>query len=74
MRSLPEFAAVFLAGGVLVWAMPNTRQITDRLERALDDPATKRFFLRIVPAAAGVVLALAVLEMRKVSSCVYFEF
>jgi alginate O-acetyltransferase complex protein AlgI len=74
VRSLPEFAAVFLAGGVLVWAMPNTRQITDRLERALDDPATKRFFLRIVPAAAGVVLALAVLEMRKVSSFLYFQF
>jgi alginate O-acetyltransferase complex protein AlgI len=74
MRSLPEFAAVFLAGGVLVWAMPNTRQITDRLERALDDPAAEGFYLRIVPAAAGVVLALAVFEMRKVSTFLYFQF
>jgi len=73
-RSLPEFAAVFLAGGVLVWAMPNTRQIADRLERALDNPAAERFYLRIVPATAGVVLALAVLEMRHISSFLYFQF
>jgi len=73
-RSLPEFAAVFLAAGVLVWAMPNTRQITDRLERALDNPAAERFYLRIVPATAGVVLALAVLEMRHISSFLYFQF
>jgi alginate O-acetyltransferase complex protein AlgI len=73
-RSLPEFAAVFLATGVLVWAMPNTRQITDRLERALDDPAAHVFCLRIVPATAGVVLALAVLEMRHISSFLYFQF
>jgi alginate O-acetyltransferase complex protein AlgI len=73
-RSFPEFAVVFLAAGVLVWAMPNTRQITDRLERALDDPATHIFYLRIVPAVAGVVLALAVLEMRQISSFLYFQF
>lgn len=73
-RSLPEFAAVFLAAGVLVWAMPNTRQIADRLERALDNPAAERFYLRIVPATAGVVLALAVLEMRHISSFLYFQF
>jgi D-alanyl-lipoteichoic acid acyltransferase DltB (MBOAT superfamily) len=74
VRSLPEFAAVFLAAGVLVWAMPNTRQIADRLERAFDNPAAERFYLRIVPATAGVVLALAVLEMRKISSFLYFQF
>jgi alginate O-acetyltransferase complex protein AlgI len=74
MRSLPEFAAVFVAGGILVWAMPNTQQITDRLERALDDPAAQGFYLRIVPAAAGVVLAMAVLEMRKISTFLYFQF
>ncbi|HEX3912608.1 MAG TPA: MBOAT family O-acyltransferase [Steroidobacteraceae bacterium] len=74
VRSLPEFAAVFLAAGVLVWAMPNTRQITDRLERALGNPPADRFYLRIVPAAAGVVLALAVLEMRQISSFLYFQF
>jgi len=73
-RSLPEFAVVFLAAGVLVWAMPNTRQITDRLERALVNPAAERFYLRIVPAAAGVVLALAVLEMRQISTFLYFQF
>jgi alginate O-acetyltransferase complex protein AlgI len=74
VRSLPEFVAVFFAAGVLVWAMPNTRQITDRLERALDDPAAHVFYLRIVPATAGVVLALAVLEMRQISSFLYFQF
>jgi alginate O-acetyltransferase complex protein AlgI len=74
VHSLPGFAAVFLAAGVLVWAMPNTRQITDRLERALDHPATHVSYLRIVPAAVGVVFALAVLEMRKISSFLYFQF
>ena len=74
VRSLPEFAAVFLAAAVLVWAMPNTRQITDRLDRALDNPAAERFYLRVVPAAAGVVLALAVLEMRQISTFLYFQF
>jgi alginate O-acetyltransferase complex protein AlgI len=74
VRSLPEFVAVFLAAGVLVWVMPNTRQITDRLELALDDPAAHAFYLRIVPATAGVVLALAVLEMRQISSFLYFQF
>jgi alginate O-acetyltransferase complex protein AlgI len=74
VRSFPEFAAVFLAGGILVWAMPNTRQITDRLEGALDNPASERFYLRIVPAVTGVVLALAVLEMRQISTFLYFQF
>jgi alginate O-acetyltransferase complex protein AlgI len=74
VRSLPEFAAVFLAAGVLVWAMPNTRQIIVRLERALDNPAAHVFYLRIVPATAGVVLALAVLEMRQISTFLYFQF
>ena len=73
-RSLPEFATVFLAAGVLVWAMPNTRQIAERLERALDHPAAERFYLRMVPAAAGVILALAVLEMRQISTFLYFQF
>jgi alginate O-acetyltransferase complex protein AlgI len=73
-RGFPEFAAVFLAGAVLVWAMPNTRQITDRLERALDNPAAAGFYLRIVPAAAGVVLALAVLQMRQITTFLYFQF
>jgi alginate O-acetyltransferase complex protein AlgI len=73
-RSLPEFTALFLAAGVLIWAMPNTRQIAERLERALEDPAGDVFYLRIVPAAAGMVLALAVLEMRQISSFLYFQF
>jgi D-alanyl-lipoteichoic acid acyltransferase DltB (MBOAT superfamily) len=73
-RSFPEFAVVFFAAGVLVWAMPNTRQITDRLEGALDNPASGGFYLRIVPAVTGVVLALAVLEMRQISTFLYFQF
>jgi D-alanyl-lipoteichoic acid acyltransferase DltB (MBOAT superfamily) len=73
-QSSPQLAAVFLAAGILVWAMPNTRQIADRLERALDDPAPNPLYLRIVPATAGVVLALAVLEMRQVSTFLYFQF
>ena len=74
VRSLPEFTTLFLAAGVLVWAMPNTRQIADRLERALDDPAAGVFYLRMVPATAGVVLALAVLAMRQISTFLYFQF
>jgi alginate O-acetyltransferase complex protein AlgI len=69
-----EFAAVFVAAGVLVWAMPNSRQITVRLERALDDPGANAFFLRFIPAAAGMILALAVLEMRQISTFLYFQF
>jgi alginate O-acetyltransferase complex protein AlgI len=74
VRSLPEMTAFFLAAGVLVWAMPNTLQITERLELALDDPAAGAFYLRVVPATAGVVLALAVLEMRQISTFLYFQF
>ena len=73
-RSLPEFAVVFLAAAVLMWAMPNTRQISERLEAAFDDPAVDVFYHRLVPAAAGVALALAVLEMRQISTFLYFQF
>jgi alginate O-acetyltransferase complex protein AlgI len=74
VHSLPVFAAMFLAAGAVVWAMPNTRQIADRLERALDDPPAHGLYLRLVPATVGVVLALAVLEMRKISTFLYFQF
>jgi alginate O-acetyltransferase complex protein AlgI len=73
-RSLPELGLVFLGAGILVWAMPNTREIGDRLERAFSSPTTEVFYRRVVPAAAGVGLALALMEMRRISSFLYFQF
>jgi len=74
VRGLPEMGLVFLAAGILVWAMPNTRQIVDRLEHAFSRPAAEVFYRRVVPATAGVVLALALLEMHKITSFLYFQF
>jgi alginate O-acetyltransferase complex protein AlgI len=74
VRSFPELALVFVAAGILVWAMPNTRQIGDRLERAFESPAAEAFYRRVVPATAGVLLALALMDMRKITSFLYFQF
>lgn len=74
VRSDPELVLVFLATGIVVWAMPNTREIAVRLERAFDSPVPGVFYRRVVPATAGVVLALALMEMRRVSSFLYFQF
>jgi alginate O-acetyltransferase complex protein AlgI len=74
VRSAPELILVFLATGILVWAMPNTHQIGDRLERAFSNPAAEVFYRRVVPATAGVILALALMEMRRISPFLYFQF
>jgi alginate O-acetyltransferase complex protein AlgI len=74
VRSDPELILVFLAAGILVWAMPNTRQIGERLERAFASPAAEVFYRRVVPATAGVILALALMDMRRISPFLYFQF
>jgi alginate O-acetyltransferase complex protein AlgI len=73
-RSFPELALAFFCAGILVWAMPNTSQISDHLERAFSRPAAGVFYLRVVPASVGVVLALALVGMRRISSFLYFQF
>jgi alginate O-acetyltransferase complex protein AlgI len=73
-RSIPELELSLFGAGILVWAMPNTRQITDRLELAFNGDARGVFYRRIVPATTGVVLALALVGMRRVSSFLYFQF
>jgi alginate O-acetyltransferase complex protein AlgI len=73
-RSIPELELSLFGAGILVWAMPNTRQISDRLELAFNRNAPGVFYRRIVPASAGVVLALALVGMRRVSSFLYFQF
>jgi hypothetical protein len=73
-RGLPELALDFLGAGILVWAMPNTRQIGERLESAFRSGEPGMLYRRIVPTAAGVVLALALVGMRRISSFLYFQF
>jgi alginate O-acetyltransferase complex protein AlgI len=74
IRSIPELELSLFGAGILVWAMPNTRQISDRLELAFSRDAPGVFYRRIVPATTGVVLALALVGMRRVSSFLYFQF
>ena len=74
IRSIPELELSLFGAGILVWAMPNTRQISDRLELEFNRDAPGVFYRRIVPATTGVVLALALVGMRRVSSFLYFQF
>jgi hypothetical protein len=73
-RNLAELALTFFGAAILVWAMPNTSQISGHLERAFTRRAPGTFYARVVPATAGVVLALALVEMRRISSFLYFQF
>jgi alginate O-acetyltransferase complex protein AlgI len=73
-HDVPRFTMVFLAAGILLCAMPNTRQITERLERALDSPDVPAFYSRAVPTVVGVVLAFALMEMQTVTAFLYFQF
>jgi alginate O-acetyltransferase complex protein AlgI len=69
-----EMEALLLIGALLVWTMPNTRQIAERLETVLSSSDAPLFYRRAVPAFAGVLLALALLQMQKVSEFLYFQF
>jgi hypothetical protein len=62
-----------LLAALLVWTMPNTQQIAASLE-GLSGPSRSVLMYRAVPALAGVLLALALLQMQKVSEFLYFQF
>jgi alginate O-acetyltransferase complex protein AlgI len=73
-HNFAELALAFFGAAILVWAMPNTCQISEHLERAFSRRAPGAFYTRVVPATAGVVLALALVGMHRVSSFLYFQF
>jgi len=69
-----ELEALVLIGALLVWTMPNTRQIVERLETVFSSSGLPLFYRRAVPAIAGLLLALALLQMHTVSEFLYFRF
>ncbi|HWY96127.1 MAG TPA: MBOAT family protein [Steroidobacteraceae bacterium] len=69
-----EIEALLLIGALVVWTMPNTQQIAERLEAVFSSSDVPFFYRRAVPALAGLLLALALLQMEKVSEFLYFQF
>jgi alginate O-acetyltransferase complex protein AlgI len=69
-----EFALRFLVAALLLLAMPNTRQIAERVECTFASRGASRFYRYIVPGLAGVVLITALSQMQKVSTFLYFQF
>jgi len=69
-----EMEVLLVTGALLVWAMPNTQQIAERLEAVFGSSHVPLFYRRAVPALAGLFLALALLQMQKVSAFLYFQF
>jgi D-alanyl-lipoteichoic acid acyltransferase DltB (MBOAT superfamily) len=68
-----ELQALLLLAALLVWTMPNTQQIAGKLE-GLSGGSDSALTYRAAPALAGVLLALALLQMEKVSEFLYFQF
>jgi alginate O-acetyltransferase complex protein AlgI len=69
-----EMEVLLLIGALLVWTMPNTQQIAEKLEAVFSSSDVPLFYRRAVPASAGLLLALALLQMEKVSEFLYFQF
>ncbi len=69
-----ELAVRFLGAAVLLWAMPNTRQIAERVESTCASHGSSRFYRYAVPGLAGVLLITALSQMQKVSAFLYFQF
>jgi alginate O-acetyltransferase complex protein AlgI len=69
-----EIEALVLIGALLVWTMPNSRQIARRLETVFSCSYVSPFYRRAVPAFVGLLLALALLQTQKVSEFLYFQF
>jgi D-alanyl-lipoteichoic acid acyltransferase DltB (MBOAT superfamily) len=69
-----EMAVRFLCAAVMLLAMPNTRQIAERVEGSCASPGSSRFFRYAVPGLAGVLLIAALSQMQKVSAFLYFQF
>jgi alginate O-acetyltransferase complex protein AlgI len=64
----------FIGAGVIVWAMPNTQQITRRVDAVLEPRAAGLLYRRAIPVFSGLLLALALLYMQTVSPFLYFQF
>jgi alginate O-acetyltransferase complex protein AlgI len=69
-----EFAVRFLVAALLLLAMPNTRQIVERIEGTFAGVEASRLYRYVVPGVAGVVLITALSQMQKVSPFLYFQF
>jgi alginate O-acetyltransferase complex protein AlgI len=69
-----EIAVRFLAAALLLWAMPNTRQIAERVERTFASQGSSLFYRYTIPGATGVLLIAALSQMQKVSAFLYFQF
>ena len=70
----PLLGSLFLGAAILVWAMPNTRQIVERIQYEFSTTDTPLLYRRVIPALSGLLLALALLQMQKVSEFLYFQF
>jgi alginate O-acetyltransferase complex protein AlgI len=71
---LGEMAALLTLAAVLVWTMPNTQQITERIAGMSGCSDVPVFYRRAVPALSGLLLALALLQMQRASEFLYFQF
>jgi hypothetical protein len=69
-----ELVLRFAGGAILLWAMPNTRQITERIESACASNRAERLYRYAVPAVSGVLLVYVLSQMQKVSTFLYFQF
>jgi hypothetical protein len=64
----------FAAAALVVWTMPNTREITHRIEQAFDARGSRFVYLRAFPGFVGVLLVASLLEMQKAAPFLYFQF
>jgi alginate O-acetyltransferase complex protein AlgI len=69
-----ELVVRFVGAAIILWAMPNTRQITERIESACASDCAEPFYRYAVPAVSGVLLVYVLSRMQKVSTFLYFQF
>jgi len=69
-----ELAVRFLSAAVLLFAMPNTRQIADGIEGACAAHRRSRIYQYAIPSLAGLLLVAALSQMQKASAFLYFQF
>lgn len=69
-----QLAARFFSAAVLLFSMPNTLQIAERIEKACVTPRPSRAYQYVIPGVAGLLLVVALSQMQKVSAFLYFQF
>jgi len=77
LRVIPsrvELVLRFVGAAILLWAMPNTHQITERIESACASSCAEPFYRYAVPGVSGLLLVYALSQMQKVSTFLYFQF